>query len=60
LDAAVAHYAKAGHLTTTEVMKQIGTVDGLRSKYPLAAEPDLTRLRIRNVEQGPESKQYDR
>jgi len=59
LDAAVVRYAKAGHLTTTEVMKQIGTVGGLRSKYPLAAEPDLTRLRIRTVEKGPESKKYD-
>jgi hypothetical protein len=57
LDAAVAHYAKAGHLTTTEVMKQIGTVGGLRSKYPVPAEPDLTRLRIPAVEKSPESKE---
>ncbi len=46
LDAAVAQYAVAGNLSTVEVMKRIGTVDGLRSKFPLAAEPDLTRLRI--------------
>ena len=56
LDAAVADYAKAGHLTTTEVMKQIGTVGGLRSKYPVPAEPDLTRLRIRTLEKSPKSK----
>ena len=57
LDAAVSQYAKAGHMTVVEVRKQLGSVGGLRSTYALAAEPDLTRLRISERGHGEKGKE---
>jgi len=49
LDAVVGHYAKAGHMTTAQVWKQIGSAGGLRSADAPAAEIDLTRLSVPEV-----------
>jgi hypothetical protein len=57
LDAAVSQYAKAGHMTVVEVRKQLESVGGLRSTYALAAEPDLTRLRISERGHGEKGKE---
>lgn len=52
LDAAVAHYAKAGHLTSAEVMNQIRAPGGFRSRFAPAAEPHLTPLPLRKPGRG--------
>jgi len=49
---AVEQYARAGHQSQAEVLRQLGTPDGLQSAYPVAAPVDMTRLRLRDARQG--------
>jgi hypothetical protein len=49
---AVEQYARAGHQSQAEILRQLGTPDGLQSAYPAAPPVDMTRLRPRDAGQG--------
>lgn len=49
---AVVQYARAGNQSPTEILRHLGTPDGLQSAYPVAAPVDMTRLRLRDAHPG--------
>lgn len=56
---AVGRFASDAHQSPEEILRQLGTPDGLQSPYPVAPPVDMTRLRLPRGRQGQVSEEKE-